>query len=135
MEFKMNWIYFEDEKTRSRCRESLALLSRRIVQAEYERQVLLSYLSKLTFTFTEDDEVNGPNLSAEETLSKELFLRHRRCPHRAVFEPQAGFFVILSREMSLYYEIEKEEKRGTVQKLWSSSLLQIELDTHNVIRL
>ena len=65
MEFKINWIYFEDEKTR---REWLALLSRRFLQAENERQVLLSYLSTLTFTFTEDDEVNGPNLPATQIL-------------------------------------------------------------------
>ena len=84
---------------------------------ENERQALLSYLSKLTFTFTEDDEVNGPNLPADETLSKEIFLRHRRCSHRTVFEPQAGFFVILSEEMSLSYDIEEKEERETVQKL------------------
>ena len=40
---------------------------------ENERQVLLSYLSKLTFALTEDDEVNGSNLPADETLSKENF--------------------------------------------------------------
>ena len=40
---------------------------------ENERQVLFSYLSKLTFTLTEDDEVNGSNLPADETLSKENF--------------------------------------------------------------
>lgn len=138
-------IYFEDEKTRSRCRGWLALPSRRFLQAdilfpgseldcritlrkrnddavstdyadldENERQALLSYLSKLTFTFTEDDEVNGPNLPADETLSKEIFLRHRRCSHRTVFEPQAGFFVILSKEMSLSYDIEEKEERETV---------------------
>ena len=84
---------------------------------ENERQALLSYLSKLTFTFTEDDEVNGPNLPADETLSKEIFLRHRRCSHRTVFEPQAGFFVILSKEMSLSYDIEEKEERETVQKI------------------
>ena len=84
---------------------------------ENERQALLLYLSKLTFTFTEDDEVNGPNLPTDETLSKEIFLRHRRCSHRTVFEPQAGFFVILSKEMSLSYDIEEKEERETVQKL------------------
>ena len=84
---------------------------------ENERQALLSYLSKLTFTFTEDDEVNGPNLPADETLSKEIFLRHRRCSHRTVFEPQAGFFVILSKEMSLSYDIKEKEERETVQKI------------------
>ena len=84
-------IYFEDEKTRSRCREWLALLSRRFLQAESERRVLLSYLSKLTFTFTEDDEVNGPNLPAEETLLKELFLRHRRRSHRTVSNHKLDF--------------------------------------------
>ena len=41
---------------------------------------------------------------------------HRRCSHRTAFEPQAGFFVILSKEMSLSYEIEEKEKRETVQK-------------------
>lgn len=139
-------IYFEDEKTRSRCRGWLALPSRRFLQAdilfpgseldcritlrkrnddavsadyavdldENERQTLLSYLSKLTFTFTEDDEINGPNLPTDETLSKEIFLRHRRCSHRTVFEPQAGFFVILSKEMSLSYDIEGKEERETI---------------------
>ena len=33
-----------------------------------KRQVLLSHLSTLTFTFTEDDEVNGPNLPATQIL-------------------------------------------------------------------
>lgn len=139
-------IYFEDEKTRSRCRGWLALPSRRFLQAdilfpgseldcritlrkrnddavsadyavdldENERQTLLSYLSKLTFTFTEDDEVNGPNLPTDETLSNEIFLRHRRCSHRTVFEPQAGFFVILSKEMSLSCDIEEKEERETI---------------------
>lgn len=139
-------IYFEDEKTRSRCRGWLALPSRRFLQAdilfpgseldcritlrkrnddavsadyavdldENERQTLLSYLSKLTFTFTEDDEANGPNLPTDETLSKEIFLRHRRCSHRTVFEPQAGFFVILSKEMSLSCDIEEKEERETI---------------------
>lgn len=79
-----------------------------------ERRALLSYLSNITFTFTEDDEVNGPNLPAEESLSKELFLRHRRCSHRTIFEPQAGFLVILSREISLSSDIEEEEKRETI---------------------
>lgn len=74
----------------------------------------MSYLSNITFTFTEDDEVNGPNLPAEESLSKELFLRHRRCSHRTIFEPQAGFLVILSREISLSSDIEEEEKRETI---------------------